>query len=134
MPVPTVVESDDFSLRQARAKNTKAAASARFMGVDEKTVSCETQGGPVTVDGPRFRRDPLAAELADRKHHGLNIAIAWPLPAELERTYGEFERRVGALHPGLYIYPFSTTHVTVLTAVNFKDYPEPNEGDVRDID
>jgi hypothetical protein len=81
-----------------------------------------------------FRRDPLAAEHADRRHYGLNIAVAWPLPAEVEAAYGEFAQRVGALHPELYVYPFSMTHVTVLTAVNFKSYPDPTEVQMRDID
>jgi hypothetical protein len=81
-----------------------------------------------------FRRDPLAAEHADRRHHGLNIAIAWPWPTALESAYGEFARRLAALHPGLYVYPFATTHVTVLTAVNFKTYPDASDADVRDID
>jgi hypothetical protein len=81
-----------------------------------------------------FRRDPLAAEHADRRHLGFNIAVAWPLPASLERTYADFERRVAALDPGLYVYPFATTHVTVLTAVNFKSYPDPELAQVHDIE
>jgi hypothetical protein len=81
-----------------------------------------------------FERDPLASEHADRRHYGLNITIAWPLPRELERTYGEFERHVRALDPGLYVYPFANTHITVVTAVSFKKYPEPSVEQIRDID
>ena len=81
-----------------------------------------------------FRRDPLVGEHADRRHHGVNIAIAWPLPNEALGAYREFERRVSALHPGLYVYPFATTHVTLLTAVNFRSYPEPGDAQVHDID
>jgi hypothetical protein len=81
-----------------------------------------------------LRPDPLVGEGADRRHHGVNIAVAWPWPKELEATYQAFARSVAALHPGLYVYPFATTHITVLTAVNFKSYPDPNEDLVREID
>jgi hypothetical protein len=81
-----------------------------------------------------FQRDPFASEHADRRHYGLNVTVAWPLPRELEKAYGEFERRVRALDPGLYVYPFANTHVTVVTAVSFKQHPEPSEAQVRDID
>jgi hypothetical protein len=81
-----------------------------------------------------FRPDPLAAEHADRRHHGLNITIAWPLPQALEPAYREFERRVGALDRSLYVYPFANTHITVVTAVSFKSFADPTEAQVRDID
>jgi hypothetical protein len=81
-----------------------------------------------------FRGDPLVGEHVDRRHYGFNIAVAWPWPAHLEKGYCEFERRVAALHDGLYVYSFPTTHVTVLTAVNFKSYPDPLQTQVRDID
>jgi hypothetical protein len=81
-----------------------------------------------------FRRDPLAAEHADRRHYGFNVAIAWPWPPEIEAKYRDFERRLADLDPGLYVYPFSTTHITVLTAVSFKEYPDPSEATVGEID
>jgi hypothetical protein len=72
-----------------------------------------------------FERDPLVGENADRPYAGLNLAVAWPLPRAIEPAYLDFERRTRAIDEGIYVYPFATTHVTVLTAVNFKLYPDP---------
>jgi hypothetical protein len=77
------------------------------------------------VAGRGFERDPLVGDDADRPYAGLNLAVMWPLPARFEAAYLEFQERSEALHEGLYVYPFATTHVTVLTAVNFKRHPNP---------
>ena len=84
------------------------------------------------IDQRGFQRDPLVAEQADRAHVGLNIAVAWPLP--LEPAYRIFERAASALGPSLYVYPHPTTHVTVLTAVNFKAYPDPEAARIEEVD
>jgi hypothetical protein len=88
----------------------------------------------VTRDSSSFQRDPLVAEHADRDYLGVNIAVAWPLPPELEPAYRSFERAASALDPGLYVYPHATTHVTVLTAINFKQHPDPDAALARDVD
>jgi hypothetical protein len=86
------------------------------------------------IERDGFRRDALVAEYADRRYCGLNITVEWPLPANIETTYRDFARELGAVSPALYVYPFATTHVTVLTAVNFKSNPDPDEARVRDVD
>src|SRR5689334_13695730 len=79
-----------------------------------------------------FTRDPLVGEHADRAHCGLNLAVAWPLP-ELAQAYGALARRIEALDPGLYVYPYATTHITVLTAVSFKLYPDASSEILRAV-
>lgn len=56
---------------------------------------------------------------------GLNLAFAWPLPAVLRAAYEALATRLSALDPGVYVYPYATTHVTVATLVSFKDHSDP---------
>jgi hypothetical protein len=86
------------------------------------------------VEARGFEKDALVGRDADRMHYGLNIAVAWPLPPTMEATYRDFETRAAALDLGAYLYPFTTTHVTVLTAVSFKRYPDPSSQTIQAID
>jgi hypothetical protein len=86
------------------------------------------------IERAGFERDPLVGEHADRMHYGLNITVAWPLGATIDAAYRAFEKRVALLDSGTYVYPLATTHITVLTAVSFKRYPDPSSQTIRAID
>src|SRR5262245_32242647 len=101
---------------------------------DQPADDRERSAFRIEIESRGFRQDPLLARHADRSHYGLNVTALWPLPKELERAYADFARRVSALCPGLYLYPFATTHVTLVTAVNFKSYPDAAASQVRLID
>jgi hypothetical protein len=74
-----------------------------------------------------FERDPLVGTYADRRVCGLNVTVAWPLPELCRAAYLDFAARIEKLDPGLYVYSFETTHVTVVTAINFKQHPDPSD-------
>ena len=69
----------------------------------------------------------------DRAHLGLNVTVAWPWPSHFEPAYLAFAERLAALDAGLYVYPFSTTHVTLLTAVNFRQHVDPSAEATRSV-
>ncbi len=85
-----------------------------------------------------FEADPLVGAFADRRVAGLNIAVAWPLPASVRAAYLDLAAKVAALDPGLYVYPYEATHITLVTAINFKEniekHAEPPPDTVRSID
>jgi hypothetical protein len=85
------------------------------------------------VERAGLQQDPLVGVHKDRAHLGLNITVAWPLPAHLEPAYIAFAERLQALDSGLYVYPFSTTHVTLVTAVNFRQHADPAVEATRSI-
>ncbi len=71
-----------------------------------------------------FRADPVLDRLDDPVL-GLNVAFAWPLPAELRSEYERLGRALGALDEAVYVYPFERTHVTLATLVDFRRFPAP---------
>ncbi len=79
----------------------------------------------------QFDADPLVGDDADRQVAGLNIAVAWPLPESVRAAYLDLAARVTAFDPGLYVYAYETTHVTLVTAINFKQYPDPSPDTVH---
>jgi hypothetical protein len=82
-----------------------------------------------------FAADPLLTE-ADAPVFGLNVAFAWPLPAEFRAAYDEMYGRLAALDPGVYVYPHAQTHVTVATVVSFKEHSQPTPAEtarLRDL-
>jgi hypothetical protein len=81
-----------------------------------------------------FAADPLVGAFADQHVAGLNIAVAWPLPESMRDAYLDLAARVAALDPELYVYPYETTHVTLLTAVNFKRHCDPSSETIRTVD
>lgn len=51
---------------------------------------------------------------------GLNLAAAWPFPNCLKEPYENLFRELKKLGPDIYVYPYSQTHITLITLVNFK--------------
>jgi len=86
------------------------------------------------IETAGFAPEPLVDEHADRACIGLNLAVGWPLPSPLDDAYAELAARVASIDAALYVYPYTTTHVTVLTAVNFKRYPNPTIETVQSVD
>jgi hypothetical protein len=76
------------------------------------------------MDPERFVIDSWVRRV-DEAVLGLNLAFAWPLPASLRVAYEALAARLAALDPGVYVYPYATTHVTVATLVSFKDHADP---------
>jgi hypothetical protein len=77
-----------------------------------------------------FQADELlAGNYDDCPVCGLNITVGWPLP--IESSYRDFARSMSDLDPGVFVYPFEQTHITVLTALNFRLQMNPTPSDVR---
>jgi hypothetical protein len=74
---------------------------------------------------PIFEADPLLDGL-DTPVLGLNVAFHWPLPAAFRAGYDRLRGLLLALDPGVYVYPFEQTHVTVATIVSFKRHERPD--------
>jgi hypothetical protein len=66
-----------------------------------------------------FIKDELVGKDIDRDVYGVNIACAWPLPAEIRELYEALYKKLNRLE-GVYVYPYAQTHITVLTVINFK--------------
>jgi hypothetical protein len=73
-----------------------------------------------------FQEDPLVGAEGMRRFAGLNVTLAWPLPALFRSAYEALAAELSGLDPGLYVYPYATTHVTVVTAVSFKRHVDPS--------
>jgi hypothetical protein len=69
-----------------------------------------------------------------RRVCGLDITVAWPLPIDPPAIYEEFATRVSELDAGVYVYPLAQTHITVLTAINFKSEIDPSQSRVSFIE
>lgn len=72
-----------------------------------------------------LKSDTLLSEDPERPVYGLNIAIGWPLPTEIKKTYELLFNELSALGPDVFVYPFHQTHITVMTIVNFKKHQNP---------
>ncbi|AVZ31125.1 hypothetical protein [Nodularia spumigena] len=66
-----------------------------------------------------FMKDELVGGEIDRDVYGVNIACAWPLPTEIREIYEEMYEKLQELE-GAYIYPYTQTHITIVTVINFK--------------
>lgn len=66
-----------------------------------------------------FIKDELVGSEIDKEVYGVNIACAWPLPTEIREIYEEMYKKLEELE-GAYIYPYTQTHITIVTVVNFK--------------
>jgi hypothetical protein len=71
----------------------------------------------IQADG--FIQDELVGKEIDREVYGVNIACAWPLPTEMREIYEEMYEKLQELE-GAYIYPYTQTHITIVTVINFK--------------
>ncbi len=65
--------------------------------------------------------------------YGINLAFGWPLPSEYKKTYEELAYKLQKIEPNTYIYPYSQTHITVLTIVNFKAHLDPSVEELREL-
>ena len=63
--------------------------------------------------------DRFLASDADCPTFGLNLACAWPFPDALRAAYSPMAEQLAACSPGLYVYPFPFTHVTLVTLISF---------------
>lgn len=66
---------------------------------------------------------------------GLNVAVGWPLPSEVNTAYAALQAHLARLPGELYVYPLPTTHITLVTCVDFKSTPRSvdTERDVREL-
>lgn len=75
-----------------------------------------------------FIADDLVEKDIDTQVYGVNITCAWPLPDEIRESYKDLYNRLKELED-VYAYPYSQTHITILTIFNFKKRlrkPRPN--------
>jgi hypothetical protein len=66
-----------------------------------------------------FIKDELVGKEIGKPVYGVNITCGWPLPVEIKPAYEILYRKLNELD-GVYIYPYSQTHITILTIINFK--------------
>lgn len=77
-----------------------------------------------------IRRDGLAADKflgsdPDVPTFGMNLACAWPFPDAWREGYEGLARKLSALGPEVYVYPFPCTHITLVTLINFARRVQP---------
>jgi len=70
--------------------------------------------------------DRFLANDADCPAFGLNLACAWPFPDALRAAYEQMAGRLAACSPGLYVYPFAFTHLTLVTLISFSRHVRPS--------
>lgn len=77
-----------------------------------------------------IRRDGLVADRflgndPEVPTFGLNLACAWPFPDAWREGYEQMARKLSALGPWVYVYPFPCTHITLVTLVSFARHAHP---------
>jgi hypothetical protein len=83
----------------------------------------------IVADG--FEADQFIASGTWPPTWGLNLAVGWPLAVA---GYDELADALANLDEGLFVYPRSQTHVTVLTLVSFKEHVAPDADEVRALE
>ena len=78
--------------------------------------------------------DKFLAQDADVPTFGINLACAWPFPDALRAGYERMARRLAALGPWLYVYPFAFTHVTLVTFIGFSRHVRPTPTLVKSLE
>jgi hypothetical protein len=73
-----------------------------------------------------FIADRFLGGDADCPTFGLNLACAWPFPDALRPAYEQMAGRLAMCSPGLYVYPFPFTHVTLVTLISFSRQVRPS--------
>ena len=73
-----------------------------------------------------FVPDEFLANDPDCPVFGLNLACAYPFPANVADNYNAMASRLAALDDGVYIYPVWETHVTIITFLSFRLHPRPS--------
>lgn len=81
-----------------------------------------------------FKPDTILLDQPDMPVYGLNIAIGWPFPAPLRKSYENLFHELSTLGPDVYLYPYDYTHVTVMTLVNFKQHQYPGDEEIKKIE
>jgi hypothetical protein len=84
------------------------------------------------IERDGFEADPLVVEGEWVRTWGLNLAVGWPLPVD-RRAYEPMADGLRALDPGLFVYPYEQTHITVLTLVSFKEHLSPSAEEERGL-
>jgi len=77
--------------------------------------------------------DRFLANDADCPAFGLNLACAWPFPDALRAAYEKMAGWLIACSPGLYVYPFPFTHVTLVTLISFSRHTRPSSELVKTL-
>lgn len=77
--------------------------------------------------------DRFLANDADCPAFGLNLACAWPFPDALRAEYEKMAGRLIACSPGLYVYPFPFTHMTLVTLISFRRHTQPSSELVKTL-
>lgn len=72
-----------------------------------------------------FVADEFLAEDPDCPVFGINLACAYPFPANVEAAYTRLADGLARLDEGAYVYPFWETHVTIMTFINFSRHQRP---------
>ena len=80
-----------------------------------------------------FKKDKYLSADPDCSMYGINLAFGWPLPSEYKKTYEGLVYKLHKIEPNTYIYPYSQTHITVLTIVDFKAHLDPSVEELREL-
>lgn len=81
-----------------------------------------------------FSVDLFCSKDLDCPTYGLNVSMAWPLPANLKDSYEKLRSELSKFGEDVYVYPYEKTHVTVMTLVNFKDHQHPSIQEIQEIE
>lgn len=73
-----------------------------------------------------FVADSFLAVNPDAPVFGVNLACLYPFPLEVRTIYETLTERLTAIDPGVYVYPFWETHVTIATFINFGQQQSPS--------
>jgi hypothetical protein len=81
-----------------------------------------------------FAVDTFFSADPDCPTYGLNIALAWPFPANLKNSYDKLRNDLLELGNDVRVYPYERTHITVMTLVNFKNHQHPSAQETQEIE
>lgn len=85
------------------------------------------------IEEKGFMPDEFLTSNKDLSVFGLNFAMGWPFPEEVKIKYEELARDLQKFDPTLYIYPYTQTHITIMTLVNFKEHQNPSKIESENI-
>jgi len=83
------------------------------------------------IEANGVEEDPILQVTPECPVFGLNLAFGWPLPSVLRNAYERTAGVLAGLDPGIYVYPYYQTHVTVMTLLNFKYHQNPTDDEVQ---
>lgn len=85
------------------------------------------------IDKNGFVSDSLLTFNKDINVYGLNIAVGWPLPEKAKQKYEDLSKELKRFDSDIYIYPYSQTHITLITLVSFKENISPSRETIDSI-